>query len=83
MTDIAQAIKRIIMDELGVEEEQVYEKARFVDDLVVDSLNSVALVVQFEEEFDIEIPDGIVEKIKTVGDLIRFVTDSVSAAQPT
>ena len=63
-------IKSIVVDQLGVDEDQVTEDASFVDDLGADSLDTVELIMAFEEEFDIEIPDEDAQKIKTVKDVI-------------
>ena len=63
-------VKKIIVDQLDVEEDKVTEAASITDDLGADSLDVVDLVMSFEEEFDIEIPDDQVEKIKTVGDIV-------------
>ena len=64
-------VKKIIVDQLDVEEDKVTEAASITDDLGADSLDVVDLVMSFEEEFDIEIPDDQVEKIKTVGDIVK------------
>ena len=66
-------IKSIVVDQLGVDEDQVTEDASFVDDLGADSLDTVELIMAFEEEFDIEIPDEDAQKIKTVKDLIEYI----------
>ena len=66
-------IKSIVVDQLGVDESQVTEDASFVDDLGADSLDTVELVMAFEEEFDIEIPDEDAQKIKTVKDVIEYI----------
>ncbi len=66
-------VKRIIIDQLGVEEAEVTEDASFVDDLGADSLDTVELVMALEEEFGIEIPDEDAEKIITVGDAIKYI----------
>jgi acyl carrier protein len=66
-------IKKIIVDQLGVDESKITEDSSFVDDLGADSLDIVELIMAFEEEFDIEIPDKDVEKIKTVGDAINEI----------
>ena len=70
-------VKKIIVDQLDVEEDKVTEAASITDDLGADSLDVVALVMSFEEEFDIEIPDDQVEKIKTVGDIVKFIEEKV------
>jgi len=66
-------IKEIIMEQLGVEEEQITPEASFIDDLGADSLDTVELVMAFEEEFDVEIPDEDAEKIRTVLDVIEYL----------
>lgn len=70
-------VKKIIVDQLDVEEDKVTEAASIKDDLGADSLDVVDLVMSFEEEFDIEIPDDQVEKIKTVGDIVKFIEEKV------
>ena len=70
-------VKKIIVDQLNVEEDKVPEAASITDDLGADSLDVVDLVMSFEEEFDIEIPDDQVEKIKTVGDIVKFIEEKV------
>lgn len=70
-------VKKIIVDQLDVEEDKVTEAASITDDLGADSLDVVDLVMSFEEEFDIEIPDDRVEKIKTVGDIVKFIEEKV------
>ena len=66
-------IKSIVVDQLGVDEDQVTEDASFVDDLGADSLDTVELIMAFEEEFDIEIPDEDAQKIKTVKDVMEDI----------
>ena len=73
MTNAKQKVINIIVEQLGVEEEEVKMKANFVDDLAADSLDIVELVMAFEEEFDVEIPDDAAEKISTVGDAIAYM----------
>lgn len=68
-----QRVKEIIVEQLGVEEDEVTPKASFVDDLGADSLDTVELIMAFEEEFDVEIPDEEAEKIVTVKDAIDYV----------
>ena len=70
-------VKKIIVDQLDVEEDKVTEAASITDDLGADSLDVVDLVMSFEEEFDSEIPDDQVEKIKTVGDIVKFIEEKV------
>ena len=66
-------IKKIIVDRLGVDESKITEDSSFVGDLGLDSLDIVELIMAFEEEFDIEIPDKDAEKMKTVGDVIKYL----------
>ena len=73
MSDVAERVKKIVVEHLGVEAAQVKEDAKFIDDLGADSLDTVELVMAFEEEFGIEIPDDAAEKIQTVGDAIGFL----------
>jgi acyl carrier protein len=73
MADIEAKVKDIIINELGVEAEKVTPEASFVDDLGADSLDTVELVMAFEEEFGIEIPDEDAEKLQTVGDAIDYI----------
>ena len=68
-----QRVKEIIVEQLGVEEDEVTSKASFIDDLGADSLDTVELIMAFEEEFDVEIPDEEAEKIVTVKDAIDYV----------
>ena len=70
---IEQKVKQIIVEQLGVDESQVDNKASFVDDLGADSLDIVELIMELEEEFDIQIPDDQAEKIKTVGEAIDYI----------
>ena len=65
-------IKKIVVDRLGVDESKITENSSFVDDLCADSLDIVDLIMAFEEEFGTEIPDEDAEKIKTVGDMIKY-----------
>ncbi|PZP56000.1 MAG: acyl carrier protein [Micavibrio aeruginosavorus] len=74
MSDIAERVKKIVVEHLGVEEGKVTESASFIDDLGADSLDTVELVMAFEEEFNVEIPDDAAEKIQTVGDAVNFIT---------
>jgi len=66
-------VKKIIVDQLGVDVSKITQESSFVDDLGADSLDIVELIMAFEEEFDIEIPDEDAEKIKTVGDAIKYL----------
>lgn len=74
---IEERIKEIIADQLGVEAEKITPEAKFVDDLGADSLDVVELIMAFEEEFGIEIPDEDAEKIQTVGDVINYLKEKV------
>jgi len=75
MSDIADRVKKIVVEHLGVEADTVTPTASFIDDLGADSLDTVELVMAFEEEFSIEIPDDAAEKIGTVGDAIKFIEE--------
>ncbi len=70
---VEERVKQIIVDELGVDEAEVTANARFIDDLGADSLDTVELVMRFEEEFDIEIPDEDAEKITSVRDAVEYI----------
>jgi acyl carrier protein len=74
MSDTADRVKKIVVEHLGVEEDKVKEAAHFIDDLGADSLDTVELVMAFEEEFGIEIPDDAAEKITTVKDAIDYIS---------
>lgn len=73
MSDIGERVKKIVVEHLGVETDKVTDNASFIDDLGADSLDNVELVMAFEEEFGVEIPDDAAETIQTVGDAIRFI----------
>jgi acyl carrier protein len=73
MSEIADKIKRIVVEHLGVDEAKVTPEASFIDDLGADSLDTVELVMAFEEEFDVEIPEDAAEKIATVKDAIDYI----------
>ena len=73
MSDVSPKVKKIVADHLGVEEEKVTNEASFIDDLGADSLDTVELVMAFEEEFGAEISDNEAEKILTVGDAVKFI----------
>ena len=73
MSDIAERVQKIVVEHLGVDEGKVLEGASFIDDLGADSLDTVELVMAFEEEFGCEIPDDAAEKILTVGDAVKFL----------
>jgi len=76
--DIEAKVKEIIVEQLGVDEAQVNADASFIDDLGADSLDTVELVMAFEEKFDIEIPDDDAEKMRTVGDAIEYLNSKLS-----
>ncbi|HJN25422.1 MAG: acyl carrier protein [Rhodospirillales bacterium] len=73
MSDVADRVKKIVLEHLGVDEAKVVENASFIDDLGADSLDTVELVMAFEEEFGVEIPDDAAEKILTIKDAIDFI----------
>ena len=73
MSEIADRVKQIVVEHLGVEEGKVTPEASFIDDLGADSLDTVELVMAFEEEFGIEIPDDAAESIVTVGDAVKYI----------
>jgi acyl carrier protein len=73
MSETADRVKKIVVEHLGVEESKVTEEASFIDDLGADSLDIVELVMAFEEEFGVEIPDDAAEKITTVNDAIAYI----------
>lgn len=77
MTDVSERVKKIVVEHLGVDEGKVTESASFIDDLGADSLDTVELVMAFEEEFGCEIPDEAAEKIVTVKDAIQFIEQHV------
>ena len=73
MSDIATKVKAIIVDKLGVDEAEVTSEASFTNDLGADSLDTVELIMEFEKEFDIQIPDDQAEKIETVGQAVQYI----------
>ncbi len=76
MSDISSRIKAIIVDKLGVDENEVTNEASFTNDLGADSLDTVELIMEFEKEFSIAIPDDQAENIGTVGDAVKFIEDN-------
>ena len=78
MSDVAERVKKIVVEHLGVEPEKVVDSANFIEDLGADSLDTVELVMAFEEEFGVEIPDDAAETILTVGDAVKYI-DKASA----
>lgn len=79
--ELEDRVKEIIVEQLGVEASQVTEKAKFVDDLGADSLDTIELVMALEEEFSIEIPDEDAEKIVCVGDAVNYISDHSAKAK--
>jgi acyl carrier protein len=79
MSDTADRVKKIVVEHLNVDAEKVVEAASFIEDLGADSLDTVELVMAFEEEFGIEIPDDAAESIVTVGDAVKYI-DKANAA---
>jgi acyl carrier protein len=77
MSDIAERVKQIIAEQLMVEEDEITEDASFIDDLGADSLDTVEMIMEIEDEFGIEIPDEDAEKLQTVGDAIEYVRRKV------
>jgi acyl carrier protein len=77
MSDIAAKVKAIIVDKLGVDESEVTNDASFTNDLGADSLDTVELIMEFEKEFDLAIPDDQAEKISTVGEAISHIEEAV------
>ncbi|MBQ7222147.1 MAG: acyl carrier protein [Bacteroidales bacterium] len=77
MEDISAKVKAIIVDKLGVDENEVQDSASFTNDLGADSLDTVELIMEFEKTFNISIPDDFAEKISTVGDAIKYISESV------
>ena len=79
MTDVADRVKKIVIEHLGVEDGQVKPEAKFIDDLGADSLDTVELVMAFEEAFGVEIPEDAAEKISTVKDAIEYIEKQKAA----
>jgi acyl carrier protein len=75
MSDVLERVKAIVVKHLEVAPDKVTDKASFIDDLGADSLDNVELVMAFEEEFGIEIPDDAAEHIQTVGDAVKFISE--------
>ena len=76
MSDVLERVKKIVVENLDVEGDKVVESASFIDDLGADSLDLVELVMAFEEEFSVEIPDDAAEKIQSFGDAVKFIQDN-------
>ena len=79
MSDIAERVKKIVVEQLGVEADQVISDANFVDDLGADSLDTVELVMALEEEFGCEIPDEAAEKIVTVRQAVAYIQENIES----
>jgi acyl carrier protein len=77
MSDVEEKVKDIIVEELGVEREKLTSEASFMEDLGADSLDTVELVMAFEKEFDIDIPDEEAEKLRTVGDAMKYLHEKL------
>lgn len=75
MSEILEKVKAIVIEHLNADADKVVENANFIDDLGADSLDTVELVMAFEEAFEVEIPDEAAEKIQTVGDAVKFITE--------
>ncbi len=80
MSNVEEKVKDIIVEELGVEREKLTSEASFMEDLGADSLDTVELVMAFEKEFDIDIPDEDAEKLRTVGDAMQYLNQKVASA---
>lgn len=78
MSDVAERVKKIVVEHLNVDAEKASDNASFIEDLGADSLDTVELVMAFEEEFGIEIPDDAAESIVTVGDAVKFIEKAQS-----
>ena len=79
MSNIADRVKKIIVDKLGVDDASVTNEANFINDLGADSLDTVELIMEFEKEFDVSIPDEQAEKITTVGDAVTYLEKEAKA----
>jgi len=80
MSDVAERVKKIVVEHLNVDGEKVTEGASFIEDLGADSLDTVELVMAFEEEFSVEVPDEDAEKLQTVGDVIKYIEERAKQA---
>lgn len=79
MSELEEKVKDIIVEELGIEREKLTDSASFMDDLGADSLDTVELVMAFEKEFDIDIPDEDAEQLRTVGDALKYLRDKMGS----
>ena len=77
MSELAEKVKEIIVDKLGVEDSEVTAEASFTNDLGADSLDTVELIMEFEKEFNVSIPDEAAEKISTVGEAVAYIEENV------
>ncbi len=77
MSDVASRVKAIIVEKLGVDENEITPEANFTTDLGADSLDTVELIMEFEKEFDIQIPDDQAEQIQTVGEAIKYIEENL------
>ena len=75
MSDVLERVKKIVVDNLDVDADKVVESASFIDDLGADSLDLVELVMAFEEEFGVDVPDADAEKLQNVGDVIKYIEE--------
>ena len=82
MSDTAERVKKIVVEHLGVDADKVTEGASFIDDLGADSLDTVELVMAFEEEFGVEIPDDAADTNLTVGDAVKFIAKASAESEP-
>ncbi len=80
MADLESKVKTLIVEKLGVEDEDVVHEASFTNDLGADSLDTVELIMEFEKEFDVTIPDEDAEKISTVGEAIKYLSEKTAAS---
>ena len=80
MSDVAERVKKIVVEHLGIEESKVTDNASFIDDLGADSLDTVELVMAFEEEFQIHISDDEADKLQTVDDIVKMIDAKVNEA---
>ena len=76
MSDIEERVKKIVVEHLSVDEDKISDSASFIDDLGADSLDTVELVMAFEEEVCVEIPDDAAESIQTFGDAVKYISDN-------
>ncbi len=79
MANVSEKVKKILVDHLGVDPGKITPEARFAEDLGADSLDAVELVIAFEEQFECEIPDDVAERIRTVGDAIKFLEQNAKS----